>query len=49
MAEGRSIGHSDREMSQLDRDFSDWEDDVVEVDNNDIEEFEDYEIEEVEE
>ncbi len=41
--------HRDREVTHLDRDFSDWEDDVVEVDDDDIEEFEDYEIEDVEE
>ena len=49
VAEGGSIVHRDREVTHLDRDFSDWEDDVVEVDDDDIEEFEDYEIEDVEE
>ena len=47
VAEGGSIVHRDREIEHLDRDFADWADDVVEIDDEDIEESEDYEIEDV--
>ena len=50
VAEGGSIVHRDREVEHLDRDFADWADDVVEIDDDDIEEIEDvddYEIEDV--
>ena len=41
VAEGGSIVHRDREVEYLDRDFADWADDVVEIDDDDIEEIED--------
>ena len=47
VAEGGSIVHRDREIEHLDRDFADWADDVVEIDDEDFEELEDYEIEDV--
>lgn len=47
VAEGGSIVHRDREVEYLDRDFADWADDGVEIDDDDIEELEDYEIEDV--